>query len=195
MKQAKYEQLQRQLDEAYAELMEESETNRVQNAINSYLIKLNNSENKNEVYESELLLCVKELMENGISVVYLANTKYNSKSESNECQLFSISTESVLCDEKRTALFARLLYLVEVINHSGINIRQTISSENKELYITFVYEKNQLDFFLNIVRYFDDMIKLVGTKELHTEEDYEKISREFIDKISGDNDVLLKAEQ
>lgn len=194
-KKAKYEQLQIQLDEAYAELMEESELRRLQDAINSYLIELRNSENKNEVYESELLLCVKQLMENGISVVYLTNTKYNSKSESNECQLFSISTESVLCDGKRTAFFARLIYLVEVINHSGINIIQTISSENKELYITFVYEKNQLDFFLNIVRYFDDMIKLVGKKELHTEEDYEKLSREFIDKISGDNDVLLKAEQ
>ena len=194
-KKAKYEQLQIQLDEAYAELMEESELRRLQDAINSYLIELRNSENKNEVYESELLLCVKQLMENGISIVHLLNTKYNCKSESNECQLFSISTESVLCDGKRTAFFARLIYLVEVINHSGINIRQTISSENKELYITFVYEKNQLDFFLNIVRYFDDMIKLVGKKELHTEEDYEKLSREFIDKISGDNDVLLKAEQ
>ena len=81
-------------------------------------------------------------------------------------------------------------YLVDRINEGTEK-----EPENKELYITFVYEKNQLDFFLNIVRYFDDMIKLVGTKELHTEEDYEKISREFIDKISGDNDVLLKAEQ
>ena len=174
--------------------MEESETNRVRNSVNSYLIELRNSENKNEVYESEFLLCVKKLMENGISVVYLANNQYNSKSESNECQLFSISTESVLCDEKRIALFARLTYLLEVINHSGINIRQTISSENKELYITFIYEKDQLDFFLNIVRYFDDMIKLVGKKELHTEEDYEKPSREFTEKIAGDNDVLMKSE-
>ena len=82
----------------------------------------------------------------------------------------------------------------QAVHHSGINIRQTISSENKELYITFVYKKNQLDFFLNIVRYFDDMIKLVGKKELHTEEDYEKLSREFIDNISGDNDVLMKSE-
>lgn len=194
-KQAKYEDLQVKLDEAYAELMEESETNRVQNAINSFLIELRNSENKNEVYESELLLCVKELMENGISVVYLTNTKYSSKSELNEFQLFSISTESVLNDESNFFLFARFMYLIEVINNNGIYIRQTISSENKELYVTFTYEKDQLDFFLNIVRYFDDMIKLVGKKESYTEEEYEKLSREFIDKISGDNDVLLKAEQ
>lgn len=194
-KKAKYEQLQIQLDEAYAELMEESELRRLQDAINSYLIELRNSENKNEVYESELLLCAKQLMENDISVVYLLNTKYNCKSELNECQLFSISTESVLNDESNFFLFARFMYLIEVINNNGINIRQTISSENKELYVTFTYEKDQLDFFLNIVRYFDDMIKLVGKKESYTEEDYEILSREFIDKISGDNDVLLKAEQ
>lgn len=194
-KKAKYEQLQIQLDEAYAELMEESELRRLQDAINSYLIELRNSENKNEVYESELLLCAKQLMENGISIVYLLNTKYNCKSELNECQLFSISTESVLNDESNFFLFARFMYLIEVINNNGIKIRQTISSENKELYVTFTYEKDQLDFFLNIVRYFDDMIKLVGKKESYTEEDYEILSREFIDKISGDNDVLLKAEQ
>ena len=175
--------------------MEESELRRLQDAINSYLIELRNSENKNEVYESELLLCVKQLMENGISIVYLLNTKYNCKSELNECQLFSISTESVLNDESNFFLFARFMYLIEVINNNGINIRQTISSENKELYVTFTYEKDQLDFFLNIVRYFDDMIKLVGKKESYTEEDYEILSREFRDKISGDNDVLLKAEQ
>lgn len=172
--------------------MEESEINRVQNAINHYLITFRNSDNKNEVYESELLLCVKELMKNGGSVVYLTNTKYCSKSESNEFQLFSISTESVLNDEIKITLFAHFMYLVEVINNSGIKLSQTISSENKELYITFVYKKNQVDFFLNIVRYLDDMIKLVNKKEFHTGQDYAKLSKEFIDKISGDNDVLMK---
>ena len=86
-------------------------------------------------------------------------------------------------------------YLVERINNNGVKVIPTISSKNKELFLTFNYDSEQLFIFFNFPDIFRDLIKLVESKEYHTEEEYEKLSREFIDKISGDNDVLLKAEQ
>lgn len=79
-----------------------------------------------------------------------------------------------------------------VLGQYGIDINSSITSKNKELYITYKVPSSQYGFFENLAGCWNDMTFIIERKDSWSKEEIETLEMEFIKKITGSNDVLLK---
>lgn len=175
--------LQEQVDELYAKMHAEAELTRIDTAIHSY-------QNSTEIAytpiqrESELILFISKMIEEKIAIKHRlrSNTLQNDETY---YPMFSIKT-CEFSDEAKLPLIAELIWNLDQLSQNGIEITRRINSEEKELYITYYCQEDQLSYFYSLFNNWQEMETLPGYKDHFLEKE---IRDKFLQKITDENDV------
>ena len=105
--------------------------------------------------------------------------------------LFSVKSEEITKNENSKRLYARLLCAVETMQHYRINITQSITSNEKVLYVTYKYPSSQYGYFENLFSAWEDITYLLERKPWWPKYKIDELEEEFRAKVTGENDAAF----
>ena len=72
-----------------------------------------------------------------------------------------------------------------------INITRSITSKNKELYITYKYPSSQYHYFENLLSSWAEIVYILERKPWWAEWEINALEEKFRSRITGENDVFF----
>ena len=181
--------LQAELDELYAKRRSEQELSRINKALEDIMPEVRSSYTPIQ-YESELIYLIKETLEKGLSL-----EKYSPEErleiDYDYMHLFSVKSEEITKNENSKRLYARLLCAVETMQHYRINITQSITSNEKVLYVTYKYPSSQYGYFENLFSAWEDITYLLERKPWWPKYKIDELEEELRAKVTGENDAAF----
>ena len=129
------QRLQAELDELYAKRNSEAEFKRIDKALEPILPEVKASYIPIE-RESDFIFLIKDSLEKGLPVERYSPEE-RTEIDYDYIHLFSVKSEEITRDDDRKRLYARLVCAVETMQKYRINITKSITSKNKELFITY----------------------------------------------------------
>lgn len=181
--------LQAELDELYAKRNTESELSKIENEI---------KEVKSEVaasytpikFESEFIYILKDSIEKGLKVERFS-PEDRMEIDYDFIHLLSIKTDDILSSEENKKLYSRIVCAIETMQHNGINILQSITSRNKDLYVTYKYPYSQGEYLDNVYRCWGEIDYILERKPFWSKKEIDDLEDKFKADITGENDVIL----
>ena len=129
------QRLQAELDELYAKRNSEAEFKRIDKALEPILPEVKASYIPIEK-ESDFIFLIKDSLEKGLPLERFSPEE-RTEIDYDYIHLFSVKSEEITRDDDRKRLYARLVCAVETMQKYRINITKSITSKNKELFITY----------------------------------------------------------
>ena len=133
---------------------------------------------------------IKETLEKGLSL-----EKYSPEErleiDYDYMHLFSVKSEEITKNENSKRLYARLLCAVETMQHYRINITQSITSNEKVLYVTYKYPSSQYGYFENLFSAWEDITYLLERKPWWPKYKIDELEEELRAKVTGENDAAF----
>lgn len=181
--------LQAELDELYAKRNSDAEISRIDQALESVMPEVKSSYTPIEK-ESDLIYLIKELLEKGLSVERFTPEE-RMEIDYDYIHLFSVKSEDITKDDDSKRLYARLVCAVETMQQKRINITKSITSKDKELYVTYKYPSSQYRFFETLEHSWEDISYILERQPWWSKEELDELEEKFRAKITGENDVML----
>ena len=181
--------LQAEMDELNAKMKSDEELTRIDKAMEDFLPQIKAAGNPVE-RESELIFLIKDLLEKGLHIERFSPEE-KKEIDYDFMHLLSIRTEEILSDDRKKELFALLMYSLETIREQGINITRSITSRNKELYLTYKYPSSRYECFDNLQKHWDDIFYILERKPGWPEDEIEELEEKLRDEITGEKDVAF----
>lgn len=182
--------LQAELDRLYAKRERDTELNR----INSTLGSIIDEEEASCIpvqYESELIYLILDTMTNGLPLLQFSPDEFNDKNY-DYIHLLSVKSNDITKNENNMRLYARLQNAFDRIRHHRINVTQSITSKNKELYVTFQVPYSQHHYFDNLFNSWKDIHYIVERSPFIGKDKLQDLVRQRLGNITGDNDVCFE---
>lgn len=181
--------LQAELDELYAKRNSEAEISRIDKALEGIMTEVKASYSPIEK-ESDLIYLIKELLEKGLPVERFTPEE-RMEIDYDYIHLFSIKSADITKDDDSKKLYARLVCAVETMQQNRINITKSITSKDKELFVTYKYPSSQYRFFETLQHSWEDISYILERKPWWSKDELDDLETKFRTKITGKNDVML----
>ena len=138
-------------------------------------------------YASEL---IKDIIEKGLPLERFSPEE-RFEIDYDNIHLFSVKSEDILKSEENKRLYSSLLCAIETLQKYKININQSITSKNKELYVTYKYPSSQYGYFENLQHSWEDIKFIIERKPWWSQREIDELEEQLQEKITGRNDVLF----
>lgn len=181
--------LQAELDELYAKRNTEAENSRIDKALETIMPDVRAAYTPIQK-ESDLIYLIKDAMEKGLQVERFTPEE-RMEIDYDYIHLFSIKSEDITKDDDSKRLYARLVCAVETMQQNRINIIKSITSKDKELFVTYKYPSSQYRFFETLEHSWEDIAYILERQPWWSKEELDDLETKFRIKITGENDVLL----
>ena len=181
--------LQAELDELYAKRNTEAENSRIDKALETIMPDVRAAYTPIQK-ESDLIYLIKDAMEKGLQVERFTPEE-RMEIDYDYIHLFSIKSEEITKDDDSKRLYARLVCAVETMQQNRINIIKSITSKDKELFVTYKYPSSQYRFFETLEHSWEDIAYILERQPWWSKEELDDLETKFRIKITGENDVLL----
>ena len=183
------QRLQAELDELYAKRNSEAEFKRIDKALEPILPEVKASYIPIEK-ESDFIFLIKDSLEKGLPMERFSPEE-RTEIDYDYIHLFSVKSEEITRDDDRKRLYARLVCAVETMQKYRINITRSITSKNKELYITYKYPSSQYHYFENLLSSWAEIVYILERKPWWAEWEINALEEKFRSRITGENDVFF----
>ena len=183
------QRLQAELDELYAKRNSEAEFKRIDKALEPILPEVKASYIPIEK-ESDFIFLIKDSLEKGLPLERFSPEE-RTEIDYDYIHLFSVKSEEITRDDDRKRLYARLVCAVETMRQYRINITRSITSKNKELYITYKYPSSQYHYFENLLSSWAEIVYILERKPWWAEWEINALEEKFRSRITGENDVFF----
>ena len=183
------QRLQAELDELYAKRNREAEFKRIDKALEPILPEVKASYIPIEK-ESDFIFLIKDSLEKGLPMERFSPEE-RTEIDYDYIHLFSVKSEEITRDDDRKRLYARLVCAVETMQKYRINITRSITSKNKELYITYKYPSSQYHYFENLQSSWAEIVYILERKPWWAEWEINALEEKFRSRITGENDVAF----
>ena len=183
------QRLQAELDELYAKRNSEAEFKRIDKALEPILPEVKASYIPIE-RESDFIFLIKDSLEKGLPMERFSPEE-RTEIDYDYIHLFSVKSEEITRDDDRKRLYARLVCAVETMQKYRINITRSITSKNKELYITYKYPSSQYHYFENLLSSWAEIVYILERKPWWAEWEINALEEKFRSRITGENDVFF----
>ena len=183
------QRLQAELDELYAKRNSEAEFKRIDKALEPILPEVKASYIPIEK-ESDFIFLIKDSLEKGLPMERFSPEE-RTEIDYDYIHLFSVKSEEITRDDDRKRLYARLVCAVETMRQYRINITRSITSKNKELYITYKYPSSQYHYFENLQSSWGEIVYIEERKPWWSEREINELEEKFRSRITGENDVFF----
>lgn len=181
-------QLQDEMDALNAKMKNDEELSKLDSSIEKLLPSVRSSAEPIEK-ASDLIYLIKAIMESGLTIRQFSPQKtllYNH----DYMQLLSISTNDILSNNENKQLYAQLVYALDSLENYNIKLVRRITSSNNNLYVTYLFLPDQLEYFSTLTQYWNDMTFIIEKKEFWSSREIEELEDKFNANITGDNDIL-----
>lgn len=181
--------LQAELDELHAKKNRESEIKRINDSLVDILPEVKKLYSPIK-YESDLIFLIKDIIEKGLPLERFSPEE-RFEIDYDNIHLFSVKSEDILKSEENKRLYSSLLCAIETLQKYKININQSITSKNKELYVTYKYPSSQYGYFENLQHSWEDIKFIIERKPWWSQREIDELEEQLQEKITGENDVLF----
>ncbi|MCF0134075.1 MAG: helix-turn-helix transcriptional regulator [Blautia sp.] len=178
----KMNSLQAQIDALNAEMQTESELARIDAELKSEL-DLAHSSYKDIKKESELILVIKDLLDEGVPIERFT-PESRPQLDLDHIHILSIKTNDLILYK---SYFARFMCCIETMQKAGINIDRKITSKNKELYLTYEIVSSQYKYIDNLLKHWEDMIYISERIGSWSDADINDLNNRFLNEITTDD--------
>jgi len=134
---------------------------------------------------SDFVLILLKCMEKGLKV-YKGSLQQYFSGDLGSFDLFSIKVNDILLSDENKRLYAEIYCGVYTINKAKVPIKCRITALNKEIYLTYSCSQDQMDFFGDIIIYWDRMCSVAEMQNDRS------ISKEEILKAKNEFLTLIK---
>ena len=179
--------LQAELDELYAKRNSESELSRMEKALEGVMSEVR-AEYTPIQLESELIYLIKESMEKGLPVERFSPEE-RVEMDYDYIHLFSIKSEEITKNDENKKLYACLVCAIETMQQHRINITRSVTSKDKELFITYKYPSSQYRYFDTLQHCWEDITYIIERKPYWSKEELDDLDEKFRAKVTGENDI------
>ena len=189
----KMHRLQAEMDALNAEMQSENELSRLDKALDPK-IKIAAKNYTPISKESEFILYIKDMIEKGVPLERFSPEE-KPQFDPDHAHVLSIKTEDLLNSNNNLKLFASLICYIKTMQEAGINIDRKITSKNKELYLTYEIAGSQTNYIYNLQNAWDDIFYIKERLEFWTENEIKELNKKFLEKITGDKDVIYVSQK
>ena len=183
------DRLQAKMDKLYAETQADTIMTSINIAVGEVMPLAQRNYYLPRKKESDFILLVMDLIRRGLKVEMIApDATY--RADQSYTHLLSIQVDSFLNDENKLHHFAAFTLVIQDLVKAGINIVSSITSKNKELYITYRYAAKDYRYFALLQESWDEIREFSKPLDdfiANPARDKREVA--FIEKIQGDSDV------
>ena len=181
--------LQAELDELYAKRNSEAELSKIEKSLDSIMPEVK-SEYITIQRESELIYIIKESLEKGLPLERFSPEE-RMEMDYDYIHLFSVKSEEIMKTDESKRLYACLVCAIETIQRHRINITRSITSKEKELFVTYKYPTSQHRFFDTLEDSWEDIIYIIERQPWWSERELDDLEEKFRVKVTGENDIFF----